>query len=493
MADEATTSAPPAPIIIKRIKKGGHGHHGGAWKVAYADFVTAMMAFFLLLWLINVTSPEQRMGLAEYFTPTIGIKDSMGIGFQGGKIPSNKPGRSTQNTAAPGLVVGQIKQGPVAQSPDVPVARPDPTAENTSTNRKANEEAQDAADTTDEETFKTTAEEVRQALEQDPDIESYRNNVIVNDTPEGLKIDIIDDRKKPMFIPGTANITDMGKKIIDSMSSIIIKTPNNITIKGHTDAAGATANPQYTSWELSADRANAARRFLITTQLEPERIMKVVGMADRELLTPEEPANPRNRRVTIILMRGSYFRDPKSEAATRSLISVSEPSPEPVKPEPVPEPEPPPISGTSIFNPAAPAAEPVVVPKEQGTPNEVRPELHLPTPRPASEKKAQKQEAPVVDKKAASTGIFDPAAAPTQPAIRLRESQSPVDARPELHLPTPKGPAEKKKIEPKKAEPVPKSNNLEGSIFDPAAPADANLLKLRLQQRDERPELNLKP
>src|ERR1700733_13576147 len=107
-------------IIIKKIKKvTGGGHHGGAWKVAYADFVTAMMAFFLLLWLINVTTPMQKAGLAEYFTPTIGIKDSMGIGFKGGKTPATEIGRSNTDTSAPGLVEGQIKQGPAATAPDV--------------------------------------------------------------------------------------------------------------------------------------------------------------------------------------------------------------------------------------------------------------------------------------------------------------------------------------------------------------------------------------
>src|SRR5580692_7792084 len=116
------------PPIIKKIKKvSGGGHHGGAWKVAYADFVTAMMAFFLLLWLINVTTPAQKMGLAEYFTPTIGVKDSMGIGFKGGKTPATTTGRSNTDTAAPGLVVGQIKQGDVSSAPDVSKpAKPDP-------------------------------------------------------------------------------------------------------------------------------------------------------------------------------------------------------------------------------------------------------------------------------------------------------------------------------------------------------------------------------
>jgi chemotaxis protein MotB len=310
-------------IIIKKIKKGGHGgHHGGAWKVAYADFVTAMMAFFLLLWLINVTTPAQKMGLAEFFTPTMGIKDSMGIGFKGGKKASPDVGRANTDLNAVGLVEGQIHQGPVSAAPDPTTpAKPDPDAESTSNDKKAKEDGNDP-DGQDAEALKAAAADVKQALEQDPTLESYKNNVVVQDAPEGLKIDMIDDEKVPMFIPGGAVLTDTGKKVLDSMANIIVKTPNNVSINGHTDASGATSSPQYTNWELSADRANAARRFFVTTQLQPERVQKVAGLADRDLLTPQEPASPRNRRITVILLRGSYFRDPKTMPTTRALLSV---------------------------------------------------------------------------------------------------------------------------------------------------------------------------
>jgi len=313
-------------IIIKKIKKvSGGGHHGGAWKVAYADFVTAMMAFFLLLWLINVTTPAQKMGLAEYFTPTIGVKDSMGIGFKGGKTPSTVTGRANTDTAAPGLVVGQIKQGPISTAPDVSIpAKPDPDAESTSTDRKAKQSGQDSPDSQDSDDsdpIKSAVVDVKQSLEKDPDLKDFKNNIMVQNTPEGLKIDMIDDAKKPMFQPGNSTLTDTGKKALDSMANIIVKTPNNIIINGYTDANTA-ANPQYTGWELSADRANAVRRFLITTQLERDRVLKVIGYADRDLLTPEDPKNQRNNRVTIVLVRGSYFRDPKAAPTVKSLLSV---------------------------------------------------------------------------------------------------------------------------------------------------------------------------
>ncbi|MCE2927954.1 MAG: OmpA family protein [Rickettsiales bacterium] len=355
------------PIVIKRIKKGGHGHHGGAWKVAYADFVTAMMAFFLLLWLLNATTQVQKMGLAEYFTPTVGLKDSMGIGFKGG-LKQAEAGRSKSDLTKVGLVVGQTKQGPQPGAPTQAEGEPKENAESESeAAAKASESSEDS------ETFSSTSEEIKQALQEDEELKEYQNNIVVQDTPEGLKIDVIDDPKKPMFVPGGAVLTDTGKKILDSMASMIIKTPNNITINGHTDAASATQNPQYSIWELSADRALSARRFLGSTQLEPERVTKIVALADKELLVPQEPTSPRNRRITILLQRGSYLRDPKLAPTTRTLLSV--PDTKLKKDEPKQEQAPQAPVNTapaadSIFNPAN-----IVPPDAEAAPStETKPE-----------------------------------------------------------------------------------------------------------------------
>ena len=339
-----------APIIIKKIKKGGGGHHGGAWKVAYADFVTAMMAFFLLLWLLSVTTPEQKMGLADYFTPTIGIKDSMGIGVKGG-IKASEAGKSKNDLTEVGLVIGQTKQGAVAAASNAQKGENDPDAEATSKNEKVE------ASTEDAEEFKSATQDIKQALDQE-ELKDYKNNVVIQDTPEGLKIDMIDDAKKPMFVPAGAALTDTGKKVLDSMARMVVKTPNNISIKGHTDSPSSTQNPQYSIWELSADRANSARRMLATTQLEPERVVKVEALADKELLVPTEPTNPRNRRITITILRGSYFRDPKAAPTTRSLLSVPDAKikkDEPKKSEKTDatKTDAPPAAG-SIFAPAAP-------------------------------------------------------------------------------------------------------------------------------------------
>ncbi len=336
------------PIVIKRIKKGGHGHHGGAWKVAYADFVTAMMAFFLLLWLLNTTTPEQKLGLAEYFTPTIGIKDSMGIGFKGG-IKQSEEGRSKNDLTAVGLVVGQTKQGPQPGPPTPKDTEPKPDAEDVSQPAPKPQTGEEP------DQLSNTAQEIKLALQQDEKLKEYQSNIVVQETPEGLKIDIIDDPKKPMFIPGGAVLTDTGKKILDSMAAMIIKTPNNITINGHTDAAGATQNPQYTIWELSADRALAARRFLGTTQLEAERVTRIVALADKDLLVPQEPTSPRNRRITILLQRGSFFRDSKLVPTTRTLLSVPDAKIKKEEPKQDPSSAAPAITAPpadSIFNPA---------------------------------------------------------------------------------------------------------------------------------------------
>lgn len=311
-------------IIVKRIKKVAGGHHGGAWKVAYADFVTAMMAFFLLMWLLSTTTTAQKMGLAEYFTPTIGIKDSMGIGVKGG-LHSSEAGQSKNDLVEVGIVAGQVKQGDIDAAPNEVKGESEPDAESKSKVEKTTEPTDDI------DQMKNAEQDIKQALEQE-ELKDYQNNVLVQETPEGLKIDMIDDAKKPMFVPGGAVLTETGKKILDGMARVVVKTPNNISIKGHTDSPTSTQNPQYTIWELSADRANSARRMLATTQLETERVVKVEAMADKELLVAQEPTSPRNRRITITILRGSYFRDPKSVPATRSLLSV--PNAEVKKPEP---------------------------------------------------------------------------------------------------------------------------------------------------------------
>lgn len=272
-------------IIIKKIKKGGDGHHGGAWKVAYADFVTAMMAFFLLLWLLASTSESQKEGIAEYFTPTVGLRDSMGIGFEGGESPSTE-----------GIKKSDTSPIAIVQNSSTPGQTPDKKKE---TLVEGEMESQ---------LFEQAREEIKQAMESDPTLRQFRDQIIVEQTPEGLKIEIQDSGKQSMFQSGGANLTEFGKEILGKLSLIIEKMPNYISVTGHTDAAQFTARGgAYTNWELSADRANSARRELVRGGMEGERVGKVQGLAAQDLLLPGEPNSERNRRITIILLRGLHF------------------------------------------------------------------------------------------------------------------------------------------------------------------------------------------
>ncbi len=334
MADEEAKR----PIIIKKIKKGGHAHHGGAWKVAYADFVTAMMAFFLMLWLLASASDAQLEGLAEYFTPTIGVKDSMGIGFAGGESPE-KDGIKKTDLAPPGIVVGQPPQGLTPE---------DPTRD---TLMEAEKDAK---------LFEKAEEAIKQAFESDPNMRDLSENIIVEQSPEGLKIDITDSDKHPMFETGRTSLTVYGQRTLSKMYEILKDTPNFISLTGHTDITPFGRNKDYTNWELSADRANTARRYLVGIGMDPERPKKVVGMADAELLLPELPKSPRNRRISIILLRGAYMDlQPGSLPATRDLLTVpGSPSRRETAPPPAAEP---------IRNPNAPAPDEALMPKVPAT------------------------------------------------------------------------------------------------------------------------------
>ncbi|MAR55989.1 MAG: hypothetical protein CMM93_02295, partial [Rickettsiales bacterium] len=186
------------PIIIKKIKKGGHGHHGGAWKVAYADFVTAMMAFFLLLWLLSSVEESKLEGLAEYFTPTIGVKDSMGIGFEGG-ITVNEDGTKKSDRSPPGVIVGSKQQGVDSEEVKDTMIESDK----------------------DQNLFEQAEEAIKRAFESDPNLRDFTENIVMEQTPEGLKIELVDTGKHPMFIPGSTQLSEFGRRILTRMVPII--------------------------------------------------------------------------------------------------------------------------------------------------------------------------------------------------------------------------------------------------------------------------------
>lgn len=327
-------AAPGGDIIIKKIKKVSGGHHGGAWKVAYADFVTAMMAFFLLLWLLATTSPQTQQGLAEYFTPTFGLQGAKGIGVEGGRTP-NPDGKSESTLTDPGIVVGRVSQGPDAAAPtkkldDTPKKDQSGKDIDVAVNAAENPdlEKQDitgdkGSKDADTEEFKRVEQDLLNAFENTPDLKEFKDNIVITQTPEGLRIDMVDDQNRPMFAPGSEMITEAGKTVMKALQQVVATTDSRVAVAGHTDATPFGMGTDFTNWELSSDRANSARRFLSQIGMERERVAKVQGMAGEDLLIPNEPNSPRNRRISLTLIRGSHMEKNKDvRAVSKGLLSV---------------------------------------------------------------------------------------------------------------------------------------------------------------------------
>jgi chemotaxis protein MotB len=308
-------------LIIKKKGHGDHGHHGGAWKVAYADFVTAMMAFFLLLWLLNVTSEEQRLGIANYFMPdSVSRSQSGGGGVLGGVTIS--PGEMEKKAA--GLVLA-IPRAPDASEAETaqdvdgegkPPERRDPRdpADRVLDASKDKDKDKDGDISErrlkeqlarqEEESFRKAEFELKQAIEDIPDLKQLAENLIVDRTPEGLRIQIVDQGKYSMFPLGSAAPMEHTRKLMNAVARIVQRLPNRISVTGHTDALQFQNNSRnYGNWELSADRANSSRRMLLEAGLPTERINRVIGKAEQEPLFAENPNDPRNRRISIVLLR----------------------------------------------------------------------------------------------------------------------------------------------------------------------------------------------
>jgi chemotaxis protein MotB len=279
--------------IIKRVKKGGEGHHGGAWKVAYADFVTAMMAFFLLLWLLNAVTEEQLNGIADYFTPiAASTRESGAGGMLGGQTLGE--GASQSRTGSTSVVVlppPSIGAGGESNT--------DPT-ENMST-----EDAEAAQEAREQKEFEQVAQELKQRITGIPELAPLANSLLIDNTPEGLRIQIMDQDKIDMFAPGSADLYPRAREMLAQIAKVIRKIPNKISITGHTDPSGYADPTGYTNWELSADRALATRRALLAGGMEDNQMHKVTGASDREPMDPTQARSPRNRRVSIVLLKAS--------------------------------------------------------------------------------------------------------------------------------------------------------------------------------------------
>ncbi len=268
-------------IHVKRIKKVAGGHHGGAWKIAYADFVTAMMAFFLLMWLLGSTAKGDLKGISEYFqTP---LKVALGGGSGSGDSSHIIKGGGTDLTRSS----GQVKNG-------------ERTSKQTVVDIKASEAERARRE---KEFLKGLKQKVEELITSNPKLAPYRNQLLLDVTSEGLRIQIIDEKNRPMFDSGSSQLKPYAKDILRELSTTLNGIEQSIGLSGHTDAAAyAFGDKSYSNWELSADRANATRRELVAGGLGDNRIIRVVGLGSAVLAKPEAPMDASNRRVTIVVM-----------------------------------------------------------------------------------------------------------------------------------------------------------------------------------------------
>ncbi len=287
------------PIVIKKVKKTvGGGHHGGAWKVAYADFVTAMMAFFLMMWLINNTEPEQREGIADYFAPASVSRSTSG---SGGVLGGTAFGDDGARGSGSSSVVDRLAPTPVQVR-----EREQQSSETGGGERSEPEVSTDAVASAlarrEAAEFASAEQSLRQALQDMPELAELSRHVIIEETPEGLRIQLIDQEGRPMFAPGQIQPNERARVLLRAVADIAQNLPNRMSISGHTDASPSRgAGPS--NWELSASRANAALSVILDSGIPEHRIAEVRGKAGAEPLFPDDPYLPGNRRLSITLLR----------------------------------------------------------------------------------------------------------------------------------------------------------------------------------------------
>jgi len=303
------------PIIIKKIEVVEGGHHGGAWKVAYADFVTAMMAFFLLMWLINATTITQRIGLADYFSQANVLnRGASGEGkpfggtdpFDSGAMASNKGTVAIQ----PGKHPPQAIHPPIPH-PQKPQQRQQPNQQQNQqqnqqpsgpATRTLNNAMQQAEGTAEQAAFRDAAQKMRAAIDADKSLAPYAGQISISVTPDGIKLQIIDSHNQPMFASGSATPTAATQLILSKIAPILATLAHPISIAGYTDARPYTGLAQ-SNWLLSVERADATRAVLVGGGLPESDLTQVAGYADRQLLHPEDPLAAANRRITITIAK----------------------------------------------------------------------------------------------------------------------------------------------------------------------------------------------
>ncbi len=267
-------------IVIKKVKKiEGGGHHGGAWKVAYADFVTAMMAFFLLLWLVSVSDKATLQGVAQYFTPTESISDKAGLGFDGGADANLEEGVGAPNAASSSLIYGSPSKGHRVDSARLPSNMSD--------------------------VEKDHFISIMNSIQQNSELQKYSDNLHVDITNEGLRIQIMDSDNRPMFEPNTSQLQPYMERIINVIGKMVSSQPNYISISGHTASVKSPEASGIDFWNISAERANEVRKYMGKKLIDKNQVVKILGKADREPFDAKDPYSIKNIRVGITLLNNA--------------------------------------------------------------------------------------------------------------------------------------------------------------------------------------------
>ena len=274
------------PIIIKKVKKAAGGHHGGAWKIAYADFVTAMMAFFLLMWLLGSTANGDLKGIADYFQNPLKIAAQGGSGTGDSSSILKGGGKDLTRTA------GQVKAGDIdAKSKAVNLKET-----NAELARKEFEEREKAL-------LGELKQNIEKLIESNPALKQFKNQLLLDITSEGLRIQIVDEQNRPMFDTSSAELKPYTRVVLREIGKALNSVPNKLSFTGHTDAAQFGGGEKgFSNWELSANRANASRREMIAGGMDENKVLRVVGLSSTLLFDKNDPLSPTNRRISIIVL-----------------------------------------------------------------------------------------------------------------------------------------------------------------------------------------------
>jgi chemotaxis protein MotB len=285
------------PIIIKRIKKGGGGAHGGAWKIAYADFVTAMMAFFLMMWLLGSTAQGDLQGIADYFQNP--LKVSLHGGSGSGDSSSVIQGGGEDLTRS----LGQVKQGDIEGRSTINLDAARGRQPESFEFDAASAAAEREAERRERGRLLDLKGKIEAIIEANPKLRAFKNQILIDVTSEGLRIQLVDEQNRPMFNSASSELQPYARELLRAIGGALNDVPNRLSLSGHTDAAPFTGGDRgFSNWELSANRANASRRELILGGLDASKVIRVVGLADTIPLNRDDPFDQTNRRISIIVL-----------------------------------------------------------------------------------------------------------------------------------------------------------------------------------------------